>query len=220
MQYDTLLLDLLPHMHVRGKAFRYTALYPNGTKEILLDVPRYDFNWQNTYELSEPKLLPAGTILEARAVYDNSPENPNNPDPNRMVTFGNQTWNEMMLGFYEACPADQNLKLGGTGDVTRAEAFLWRCPGGRWRSNQPAASRIGPSMLSTRWTSKNSFRQPESLFPRSIDLCFVHRGEENIQVIFAVNSSNVNSRYYMPGMKQSAIGFALAQYIARDVRMS
>lgn len=97
---DRELLAMTPHMHLRGKAFRYEAQYPDGSSEILLDVPEYDFNWQITYELSEPKLLPRGTRLNCTATYDNSADNPNNPDPTRLVTFGEQTWDEMMIGWF------------------------------------------------------------------------------------------------------------------------
>ena len=99
---DTLLIAMLPHTHLRGKAFRYEAQYPDGTKEILLDIPHYDFNWQNTYELAEPKLLPKGTKLICTAHYDNSADNPANPDPTQTVSWGDQTRDEMMIGFYEA----------------------------------------------------------------------------------------------------------------------
>ena len=99
---ETLLIAMMPHTHLRGKAFRYVAHYPDGTDEILLDIPHYDFNWQNTYELAEPKLMPKGTRLECIAHYDNSADNLANPDPTRTVGWGDQTWDEMMIGFYEA----------------------------------------------------------------------------------------------------------------------
>lgn len=98
---DTMLVSLFPHMHLRGKSYRFTARYPGGKEEILLDIPGYDFNWQNTYELAEPKLLPKGTEIRAEARFDNSKHNPSNPDPNQTVTFGEQTWEEMMLGFMD-----------------------------------------------------------------------------------------------------------------------
>jgi hypothetical protein len=103
---DTLLLSLFPHMHLRGKAFRYEATYPDGTNEVLLDVPRYDFNWQQTYQLAQPKLMPKGTRLRCTAHYDNSPENIANPDPDRVVTWGEQTWDEMMMGFFDSTAPD------------------------------------------------------------------------------------------------------------------
>ena len=95
---DTLLHTMVPHMHLRGKAFRFTAQYPDGAEEILLDVPRYDFNWQNAYTLKTPKRLPKGTVIECRGVFDNSEDNLNNPDPAQEVHWGDQTWDEMMLG--------------------------------------------------------------------------------------------------------------------------
>lgn len=98
---DTTLLSMFPHMHVRGKAFRYEATYPDGTHEILLDVPQYDFNWQNSFILAEPKSIPKGTEIHCTAWYDNSTDNPNNPDPTEEVRWGPQTWHEMMIGWYD-----------------------------------------------------------------------------------------------------------------------
>ena len=100
-QRDGLLLALQPHMHYRGKSFRYVAEYPDGRKETLLHVPTYDFNWQHKYELAEPKWLPRGTRLRAIGVYDNSAANPDNPDPKREVFFGLQSDEEMFIGFFE-----------------------------------------------------------------------------------------------------------------------
>jgi hypothetical protein len=97
---DVLLTTMTPHMHVRGKDMTYTAKYPDGRTEVLLRVPRYDFNWQHSYELSEPKRLPKGTVLEVTAHFDNSAANPFNPDPSATVRWGDQTWEEMMIGFY------------------------------------------------------------------------------------------------------------------------
>ena len=97
---DTLVTAFTPHMHVRGKDMIYIAHYPDGTDETLLSVPKYDFNWQITYELATPKLLPKGTKLEVIAHYDNSTGNRFNPDPTKDVRWGDQTWEEMMIGFF------------------------------------------------------------------------------------------------------------------------
>jgi len=111
LRHDTLLVSMLPHMHLRGTAFRYEAKYPDGTSEVLLDVPRYDFNWQLWYELEQPKLLPAGTRIKCTAHFDNSEDNVYNPDPTKTVTFGEQTWEEMMFGFYTTItPVKKPLK--------------------------------------------------------------------------------------------------------------
>jgi peroxiredoxin len=109
---DMVIHSLLPHMHMRGKAFRFEARYPGGQTEVLLDVPRYEFDWQNVYVLAEPKLMPEGTTLRCLARYDNSAENFSNPDPTRTVTWGEQTWDEMLVGYVDAALADQDLAQG------------------------------------------------------------------------------------------------------------
>ena len=97
----SLLLGMMPHMHLRGKSFRYTAHYPGGEKEILLDVPRYDFNWQMAYRLSQPKELPEGTKLQLNATFDNSESNLHNPNADQSVRWGDQTYHEMMIGYFD-----------------------------------------------------------------------------------------------------------------------
>ena len=95
---DAIIYTLHPHAHYRGKASRFVAYYPDGKTETLLNVPAYDFNWQGTYELEKPKLVPAGTRIVYTQWYDNSSQNKANPDPNREVTWGEQTWDEMIFG--------------------------------------------------------------------------------------------------------------------------
>ena len=92
-------LNMLPHMHLRGVAAEYTAFYPDGTSEKLLDVPRYDYNWQLYYEYPEPRSFPAGTRIEVRLTYDNSAENLSNPDPSKPTGFGLETTDEMAFGW-------------------------------------------------------------------------------------------------------------------------
>lgn len=98
---DVTLRSLLPHMHVRGKACRYELTTPDGKTTTLLDVPRYDFNWQLRYELAEPLRVPKGSTITFTAWYDNSANNPANPDPARTVRWGQQTFDEMHLGYIE-----------------------------------------------------------------------------------------------------------------------
>jgi hypothetical protein len=98
---DVKLISLHAHMHYRGKDYEYRAVYPNGETEILLRIPRWDFNWQLTYFLDRPRLLPRGTRIECTAHYDNSPGNRKNPNPNVDVTYGEQSWDEMMSGWIE-----------------------------------------------------------------------------------------------------------------------
>ena len=98
---DAVLYSLFPHMHLRGKSFEFEVVYPDGKRNVLLNVPRYDFGWQSNYILEKPLNLPAGTKIECTAHFDNSAKNPNNPDPSRIVFWGEQTWQEMMIGFVE-----------------------------------------------------------------------------------------------------------------------
>ena len=98
---DARILGFLPHMHVRGKSFRYTAIHSEGREEILLDVPRYDFNWQLYYKYAEPKPVKKGTKIRALAHFDNSKDNPANPDPSKRVRYGEQTWEEMLNGYVD-----------------------------------------------------------------------------------------------------------------------
>jgi thiol-disulfide isomerase/thioredoxin/mono/diheme cytochrome c family protein len=99
LRADARILSFVPHMHWRGKHYLYEAIYPDGKKETLLSVPRWDFNWQNVYQFKEPLKMPKGTKLHAVAHWDNSRNNPLNPDPEKPVYFGLQTWEEMMVGW-------------------------------------------------------------------------------------------------------------------------
>jgi mono/diheme cytochrome c family protein len=113
---DAMLYDMSPHMHLRGSWFTYEAVYPDGKKEILLSVPHYDFKWQHLYRLAQPKRLPAGTRLVCRGAHDNSPLNPDNPDATQTVRFGDQTFNEMFIGYFnytDAPPTRSVAKADG-----------------------------------------------------------------------------------------------------------
>jgi len=98
---DGRIVGFMPHMHLRGKSFRYEAIYPDGKREVLLSVPRYNFNWQSVYRYEEPKAMPMGTRIHCEAHYDNSEKNPHNPDPKKDVYWGDQTWEEMMVGWMD-----------------------------------------------------------------------------------------------------------------------
>jgi hypothetical protein len=118
---DATLLSLFPHMHLRGKRFEYDIIHDDGSVETLLRV-NYHFHWQLSYKLFEPRLLKAGTKLRAIAWYDNSKNNPHNPDPEKTVTWGDQTSDEMMVGFFDvAVPAAMDkwkfFERNGVGQV-------------------------------------------------------------------------------------------------------
>jgi peroxiredoxin len=110
---DAHLYSFMPHMHLRGKTFKYMATYPNGSSEVLLSVPAYDFGWQSVYMLAEPKAMPKGTRIDCYATFDNSADNPSNPDPTKAVAFGEQTWEEMMIGWLDYID-DAPVVAGGT----------------------------------------------------------------------------------------------------------
>jgi peroxiredoxin len=107
---DVLLISVYPHMHLRGKSFQYELIYPDGRKETIMNMPRYDFNWQTSYVFAEPLKLPQGTTLHCTAHFDNSADNPYNPNPEIAVRWGDQTWEEMMIGWFDvALPMDADI---------------------------------------------------------------------------------------------------------------
>ncbi len=107
------LYRLMPHMHKRGKWMRFELLLPDGTRETLLHVPRYDFKWQLGYQLAEPRHVPAGSWLLVTGAFDNSPANPSNPDATKRVHFGLQSWDEMFIGFFDAADDPAPAKAAG-----------------------------------------------------------------------------------------------------------
>ncbi len=101
LQSDATLISMLPHMHLRGKSFEYRATFPDGKTETLLNVPNYSFSWQLGYFPEKPLLLPKGTKIDVTAHFDNSANNKANPNPQAEVRYGDQSWEEMMIGFFE-----------------------------------------------------------------------------------------------------------------------
>jgi hypothetical protein len=109
IEQDMHIVSFSPHMHLRGKDIYYKATYPDGRSEILLSIPRYNFNWQVYYYPEKPIALPKGSRLDVLAHFDNSTANKMNPDPTKAVRFGEQTWDEMMNGFFDYTLDAQNL---------------------------------------------------------------------------------------------------------------
>lgn len=115
---DVKLVGMRAHMHLRGKAFRFRAVYPTGETETLLSIPKYSFDWQPYYYLDTPKILPRGTRIECTAYYDNSVNNPRNPDAGATVRWGPQSWDEMMIGWLDvaiAADAPEFYRIGFRG---------------------------------------------------------------------------------------------------------
>ncbi|MCH8913660.1 MAG: redoxin family protein [Planctomycetes bacterium] len=119
---DTEVLSFFPHMHTRGKSWRFVAHYPDGRSQTVLEVPRYDFNWQESYILNTPMTMPKGTRLECVAHFDNSEANFANPDPTVPVRWGEQTWEEMMIGYIDYIPSatSESDSAADAGAVTPA----------------------------------------------------------------------------------------------------
>ncbi len=115
VEEDVDIISLMPHMHLRGKDYTYIAHYPDGRKETLLSVPRYDFGWQVYYYPVKPLRMPKGTKIETIAHFDNSTKNAQNPDPSKPVHFGEQTWEEMMNGFFDFVPVQNAGKPAASG---------------------------------------------------------------------------------------------------------
>jgi hypothetical protein len=107
---DTRIVSLMPHMHLRGKDFEFTAIYPTGEKQTLLNVPHYSFSWQLVYYPASDIVIPKGTKLHCVAHFDNSANNPFNPDPSKEVKWGDQSWEEMMIGFFDVA-FDKNMDV-------------------------------------------------------------------------------------------------------------
>ena len=107
---DVRILSLMPHMHLRGIAARYELTRPDGSRETLLSTPYYDFNWQSVYRFAEPLRVAAGSRLTIVGVWDNSAENPNNPDPQKDVIWGEQTWDEMLNGWVNYVAENESAK--------------------------------------------------------------------------------------------------------------
>ena len=107
---DIHILTLMPHLHVRGKSQTIEAFYPDGRKEVLLDVPNYDFSWQTVYYLKRPAAIPKGTKIVVTSTFDNSAKNKFNPDPTKAVRWGDPTYDEMMIGWIEYTPDNQTIK--------------------------------------------------------------------------------------------------------------
>ena len=113
---DMYITSLTPHMHLRGKSMRMEVTFPDGRKEILLDVPNYDFNWQITYRTSTPMYIPKGTRLRIDARFDNSANNLRNPDPAKPIRWGSASEVEMMDGWIEyldVIPANKPVTSSG-----------------------------------------------------------------------------------------------------------
>jgi hypothetical protein len=140
INYPLTILSSGAHMHLRGSSYKATIILPDGTEQLVTDVPKYDFNWQSNYELAKPISVPKGTKYRIQATFDNSANNPHNPDPSQEVTYGPWTDDEMLVTWSHVVLTEENLgykmKDGHIigqfedGVTTRQPPLLQSLPGG------------------------------------------------------------------------------------------
>jgi thiol-disulfide isomerase/thioredoxin len=198
---DTLILTLMPHTHLRGKAFKYEAIYPNGEREVVLDVPRYDFNWQNTYVLAEPKRLPAGTKLHCTAHYDNSTKNKSNPDPKATVRWGDQTWQEMMIGYFESTPAEQDVKTVASAAGSPAPSEL--------PALDPKLKELAGKALDSQQAWDAFAAAVRTEVPQIDRVCLTYFIGASLRVERSAYPGKVQSRFAETGYEGPAFGFGM-----------
>ncbi len=216
---ESLLWSVSPHMHVRGKDFKYTLIYPDGTEEIVLDVPQYDFGWQTTYIFAEPKRVPKGSKLHCVAHYDNSEDNLNNPDPTIDVRLGPQTWEEMMYGWFEICLADQDIiaeRLAGPPDPQeRMKESLARIENGDATVDAALVSAAAAAC-----DSREAFAAFAELLAEMIgqidrvDVTYVQADKGRLRNLQVVELNGIRTTFRTTSTVMSADDAVLADYIA------
>ena len=141
--FDSTLNSLWPHMHLRGKDMMFSVTYPDGREEILLNVSRYNFNWQVIYALEEPIKIPAGSVLRAVAHYDNSANNKFNPTPDQELPWGSQSWHEMYLPYFDLAVSDEVERMRDTsGDCSDSHGCVHVNDRLRRRTNDRIGARL------------------------------------------------------------------------------
>jgi hypothetical protein len=209
---DSLMIALFPHMHLRGKSFSYEAIYPSGEREMLLDVPRYDFAWQNGYQLAEPKKMPAGTRIHCVAHFDNSDQNLANPDATARVRWGDQTWEEMMIGYFDIALVDQDLSKFS---ASRAEEFLAAYKSGRKKLNDELV-RLAAGASGDNAKFQKLGLALKQQFPQLDRMCLTAIGGELLEVRYAVQSAALRRQIGAAGVKVGSKGTAIAEIAGGD----
>lgn len=208
---DALMISMFPHMHLRGKAFKYEVKYPDGKKEVLLDVPNYDFNWQNGYRFVEPKKMPAGSTITCTAHFDNSEKNIANPNPNSTVRWGDQTWEEMMIGYFDMTPA---LERGSTDARHRTKTYVETH---RKKAGDVITKRlIETSKKATNdQKSMNAFaKELKAVIPQIDRVCWTTVSKSNLTVELCTQSSAFSEKKLRgAGAPMRATGYQLKKII-------
>ncbi len=210
---DAVLLSMMPHMHLRGKAFKFVAHYPGGEEEVLLDVPHYDFGWQTEYFLSQPKRMPKGTRLESIARFDNSEDNLNNPNPKATVRFGEQTFEEMMIGFFQMALADQDLTQPEPPPIARVTEFreLYRLTGGKFSDDLAFAARHALSLEEPKYFYFFCEKLRE-MMPQLDRVCISYVDGDKLRLLRMMEDDEFRGVFRSESTVLRAKGQALAEY--------
>ncbi|HVU89748.1 MAG TPA: redoxin domain-containing protein [Pirellulales bacterium] len=209
------LLTISPHMHVRGKDFFYELIYPDGKKETLLWVPKYDFGWQTTYWLTEPKQIPRGTKMHCVAHFDNSPDNLANPDPNATVQWGEQTWEEMMFGWFEMALTDQDLTAPATDSALRVKEFLKQAEGDTIQVDDQLKQMARKALASPKSWELVTWQILE-LVPQVDRVCITTVDGDKLRLKMVQDRIGLKTPFHSTSTVVKAQGEALADYAAGD----
>ena len=211
---NSLLVSVSPHMHLRGKDFRYDLVYPDGKTETILWVPRYDFGWQTTYTFKEPKRLPKGTKMHCVAHFDNSENNLSNPDPKADVRFGEQTWEEMMFGWFEVALEDQDLTKPQPTPVPRTKTFLAGLKAGEQANEQ--VIHLAREVLAGKEPFGRFCFQVRDSMPQVDRICVTFVDDGKLRIFQAIDFDSIRTGFSSPATVLPASGELLARTAASD----
>ncbi len=214
-RHDTLILSMSPHMHVRGKDFLYELVYPDGKKETLLWVPRYDFGWQTTYELAEPKVAPRGAKLHCVAHFDNSADNLANPEPSTEVGWGEQTWEEMMFGWFEMALVDQDLTKPASEAALRVKDFLKQAESGEVELGDQVSALAAHALESDRQFSLVCYQLFE-LVPQLDRVCVTIVDDDRLRLKMVEERPGLKTSFRSRSTVIKAAGQSLAAYAVAE----
>ena len=214
---DTLLWSVSPHMHVRGKDFLYEVIYPDGKREKVLWVPHYDFGWQTTYVFTEPMVLPKGSKLHCTAHFDNSDANLNNPDPSQEVRWGEQTWEEMMFGWFEMALVDQDLTKPQPPRPSRAKQFAELVAAGGGTVDEQLSQVSGKALDEGQDENFKFFSYfLKDRVPQLDRVCITYIDGENLRLMRVEEIDGFRGTFRSTSTIMKADGQALANYLSMD----
>lgn len=214
VEKDLVILSLFPHMHLRGKSFRYMAHWPDGKTETLLDVPHYDFNWQNGYQFTRPLKVPAGTRLECIAHFDNSENNFSNPNPEKSVRWGDQTFEEMMIGYFDCFYAAAD-PVDGAGNP-RTRSFLSSLKTGEDKPPKGKFHELAKQALTSQSKMNQFGLQLKQQIPQLDRVCWTAITDGQLRVERVVQVEDLKKVLRGEGLSRSAKQCKLAKFAGQE----